>query len=413
MANKITFKINSIRTIPSPSGKDITSYIVMVNFRDLPDNFSLDVNPRKPKMTTNVAKSLIKAVESTDDNLFDINNRGIVVTARNFKFDNSAYKVTLDMGNNKEKYGILDGGHTYKAIIDHRQTYFNNIEKLLSDSTETYDAKSFEKFVKMEIVVGDDVDIVTLANARNTSTQVSDIALYNLDDKFNFIKKAIADQSYANDIAYKDFDLDKRINVSEILRLLFMMNIKRFPNDDTVPVQAYSAKASVFNDFKKEIDSNPNDNIYVKLSSMIPQFVDLYETIEKTLPIKYQEYKNKDNKNAKFGGVRGITANDTKTLYSQTIEHYEISTGYVYPIFGAFRALLEKNSKDEITWKFDPMKLWDKVGYQLVQNTFEADKTPQLIGKSRNLWQSNYRIIDSAEKDLELEELRRKLKEHE
>ena len=59
--------------------------------------------------------------------------------------------------------------------------------------------------------------------------------------------------------------------------------------------------------------------------------------------------------------------------------------------------------------KFDPIKLWNKIGYQLVQTTFEADKTPQLIGKTRNLWQSNYRIVDSAEKDLELEELRRQL----
>ena len=64
MLNKseINFKVKEIRTIKSPSGKDITSYIVMVNFHDLPSNLSLDVNPRKPKMTTNVAKAIIKAV---------------------------------------------------------------------------------------------------------------------------------------------------------------------------------------------------------------------------------------------------------------------------------------------------------------------------------------------------------------
>lgn len=366
----------------------------MVNFHDLPDNFSLDVNPRKPKMSTNVAKSIIRAVETTDNNLFDINNRGIVITAKSFKFDNNTYKVTLDMNDDTEKYGVLDGGHTYKAIIDYRQVYFENVKQLLSNSTESYDSKSFEKFVKLEIIVGKDVDIVALANARNNSTQVSDIALYNLDDKFEFIKKAVANESYTNDIAYKDFDSDKRINISEILRLMFMMNIKKFPDDDSVPVQAYSSKAAVFKDFQKETKNNLNNNIYPELALMIPQFINLYEKIEETLPDKYQEYKNKNNKNAKFGGVRGIIPDknhNTYTLYSHTLKPYDISIGYIYPIFGASRALLQKNNNNKITWKFDPIKLWNKIGYQLVQNTFETDKTPQLIGKTSNLWQSNYR----------------------
>lgn len=411
MLNKseINFKVKEIRTIKSPSGKDITSYIVMVNFHDLPSNLSLDVNPRKPKMTTNVAKAIIKAVESTDDNLFDINNRGIVITAKSFRFNSNNSTVTIDMGNDTGKYGILDGGHTYKAIIEHRENYFHNVEQLEKDSNRGYDHKSLEKFVKLEIIVGSDVDIVSLANARNTSTQVSDIALYNLDDQFDFIKEAISNEKYANKVAYKDFDIDKSINISDILRLMFMMNIKRFPNEDSVPVQAYSAKASVFKDFKKEIDANSN-NIYTKLAPMIPQFISLYEEIDKTLPDKYQEYKNKENQNSKFGGLRGVTTGAFHTLYSESFKNYDISIGYIYPIFGAFRALLqEKNNK--LAWKNNPFKLWEKVGYQLVQNTVEADKTPQAIGKKKNLWQSNYRIIDSAEKDLELDELKRKLNE--
>ena len=411
MLNKseINFKVKEIRTIKSPSGKDITSYIVMVNFHNLPSNLSLDANPRKPKMTTNVAKAIIKAVESTDDNLFDINNRGIVITAKSFRFNSNNSTVTIDMGNDTGKYGILDGGHTYKAIIEHRENYFHNIEQLEEDSNREFDPRSLEKFVKLEIIVGSDVDIVSLANARNTSTQVSDIALYNLDDQFDFIKEAISNEKYANKVAYKDFDIDKSINISDILRLMFMMNIKRFPNEDSVPVQAYSAKASVFKDFKKEIDANSN-NIYTKLAPMIPQFISLYEKIDKTLPDKYQEYKNKENQNSKFGGLRGVTTGNFHTLYSESSKNYDISIGYIYPIFGAFRALLQEEN-NKLVWKNDPFKLWEKVGYQLVQNTVEADKTPQAIGKKKNLWQSNYRIIDSAEKDLELDELKRKLNE--
>lgn len=77
------------------------------------------------------------------------------------------------------------------------------------------------------------------------------------------------------------------------------------------------------------------------------------------------------------------------------------------PIFGAFRALLEfkDDSHTEIGWRFDPKDVWEKVGSQLVQNTFETNTNPQLAGKDSNLWRSNYRVVDSAKKDLLIQEL--------
>lgn len=81
MTSTITFKSNSVRTISSPSQKSVTTYFVYVNFRDLPSDLPLDVNPRKPKMNTSVAKALIAAVQSPDTD-FDINNRGIVIVAK-------------------------------------------------------------------------------------------------------------------------------------------------------------------------------------------------------------------------------------------------------------------------------------------------------------------------------------------
>ncbi|MFI3888266.1 abortive phage infection protein, partial [Streptococcus parauberis] len=62
-----TFKAKTIRTITSPSDPTITTYMVLVNFRDLPSNISLEVNPRKPKMNTSVAKQLISAVKANDN----------------------------------------------------------------------------------------------------------------------------------------------------------------------------------------------------------------------------------------------------------------------------------------------------------------------------------------------------------
>ena len=79
------------------------------------------------------------------------------------------------------------------------------------------------------------------------------------------------------------------------------------------------------------------------------------------------------------------------------------------PIFGAFRSLLKVNSEGQVSWDYDPIDIWNKVGVRLVQNTFETDTNPQQAGKSKVLWQSNYRIVDGSRKDLLLKELTNKL----
>lgn len=385
---KVKFKSHAVRTVTSPSNEEVTTYYTWVNFRDLPENLSLEVNPRKPKMNTAVAKQLIKAVKSFDDLYFDINNRGIVITAKSFKFDTSSRMATLDFGDEKEdteKYGILDGGHTYTAIISNRGQLSDNIDK----------------FVKLEIIIGETINTSSLADARNTSTQVSDIALFELDEKFGFIKEAIKNESFANDVAYKDND-NKNIQISELLKLMFAFNIKRFADDSKVPVSAYSGKSAVFADYKNEYPLE--DNIYIKLAPLLPKLVELYEVIQKELPTKYQNFKNEEGKNASFGRVRGIEGGGAKSEFSNLDINYQISVGFLLPIFGAFRALLEFDDSNNLKWTFDPITVWEKAGVRLTQNTFDTDTNPQQAGKSKTLWQANYRIVDSVKKDMLLEQ---------
>ena len=74
------------------------------------------------------------------------------------------------------------------------------------------------------------------------------------------------------------------------------------------------------------------------------------------------------------------------------------------PIFGSFRALL-RESDGVINWEFSPKDVWKIAGTRLVQNTFDTDTNPQQVGKSKTLWQANYRIVDSVRKDLLLDKL--------
>lgn len=384
----LKFKVEALRTLTSPYRKGSkdentfeTIYYLLVNMKELPENIPLDVNPREPKMSTNVARNLLAAVTEPETDFY-INNRGIVIAAKSLTFNSSDSEVTIDIGNQDDEndkflYGILDGGHTYTAIIQKRDEIPENICK----------------YVRVEVITNVQ-NITRLSDARNTSVQVSDMALFNLDDKFENIKSAIVNQPYANLIAYKDNE-NKPIHISELLRLMYAFDIDKYPDDNTAPVQSYSGKAQVFKRYKQAFETP----FYKSLTQQIPMLVELYDIIELELPEKYKEYKKFQGvANPRFGSVRGIESleNSTKTQFLKKPTKYSVSSGYIYPIFGAFRSLLRLNeSKSTVSWLFNPIDIWNEVGTSIVQNTFETYTNPQLAGKDKQLWLSNYRIVET------------------
>ena len=195
-------------------------------------------------------------------------------------------------------------------------------------------------------------------------------------------------------IAYKDNE-NKPINISELLRLMYAFDIDRYPDDSAAPVQSYSGKAQVFKRYKQAFESP----FYKSLTKQLPLLVELYDVIERELPEKYKEYKKAQGvANPRFGSVRGIESLDTptKTEFLATPTKYSVSSGYIYPIFGAFRSLLRFDvATGTVSWLFDPITIWNEVGTSIVQNTFETYTNPQLAGKDKQLWLSNYRIVET------------------
>lgn len=49
----------------------------------------------------------------------------------------------------------------------------------------------------------------------------------------------------------------------------------------------------------------------------------------------------------------------------------------------------------EVEWVFDPIEIWNEVGVSIIQNVFETGSNPQLVGKDKQLWLSNYRIVET------------------
>lgn len=396
----IKFKVQSVRTLASPYkvGSDEEAnmeviYYLLVNMQDLPEKLPLDVNPREPKMTTNVAKRIKAAVRDAERDFY-INNRGIVISAKSLKVDNVNSEVVLDLGdleNDEDRYlyGILDGGHTYTAILEERGKLGNA-----------------EKYVRVEVITNVQ-NISRLSDARNTSVQVSDIALFNLDHQFEGIQEAIANESYANDIAYKDNE-DKPINVSEILRLIYAFDIDSYPDGANAPIHSYSGKAQVFKKFKNSYQSP----LYVFLIKSIPLLVELYEKVYCEMGDKYVAYKERMGQKGKFGAVKGVdsTSDNMKSVFFGEEVRYNIPLGYIYPVFGAFRSLL-KCENGEYSWSVNPIEMWNRVGIDIVQNVFESNNknNPNMAGKDKTLWLGNYRIVDTEKFKLEADRLREEL----
>ena len=70
--------------------------------------------------------------------------------------------------------------------------------------------------------------------------------------------------------------------------------------------------------------------------------------------------------------------------------------GFIYPILGAFRALVEE--KDGVyRWKKNPFDVLEKVGGELVESTVSMSRSlgnnPQSVGKDQNIWKTLYMTI--------------------
>ncbi|RFT32837.1 abortive phage infection protein, partial [Bifidobacteriaceae bacterium NR020] len=150
-------------------------------------------------------------------------------------------------------------------------------------------------------------------------------------------------ETYRNEIAYKDNE-DKRIPISDLLRLMYAFNIDLFKDDTNAPIASYSGKAIVFKNYSEEYNkyesSNPDDvndskekNIYYLLAQELPVLVRLFELIQKDMGQKYKGYKIDNNQKSAFGKIRGVKTTDkAKTSYHCEDIKYDIPSGYIMPI---------------------------------------------------------------------------------
>jgi hypothetical protein len=219
-----TFEYRSL-PIPGLQGTKVGDCFIRVT--DLPkelDRF-MEVNPRVPNRTQKevlsgpVVKGIRKTLLEYPEDMA-IKNQGIYLLVENvsdFKREaggDGKISITLTDPN---RHGIVNGGHTYSAIID-------AIEN--ADEMET---KALERaFVRVHLLQGiDDSKVAEIAEGLNRSKQVDDPSLANLKDHFKKIQQVMAGKPGEQAIAYHQGD-EGDFYISEILVFLEMFNRERF-----------------------------------------------------------------------------------------------------------------------------------------------------------------------------------------
>lgn len=369
-------KATQFKRMDDPLGRENKrKYVCYVHIDDLPEDISFGPNPRDQKLTTGVAKQIEESLLSNDGD-FHIKNRGIVISAAKVEYDSKTSIMKLMLDDDYE-HGNIDGGHSYKIALKHKN-------------------KNLNQYLQFEIMVGVEDIIEPLAAARNTSVQVDDKSLAELSNKFDPIKDAIVGMPFYNRIAFKqNQQLAPRvqmIDAREIVAILTMFN-RGVYSESHHPTHTYSSKAKVLDEYLKDPD------YFERFSNIATDIFDLYDQIERDFSEAYNATGGRYGARKYSGYKDGKVV--AKAKFSQADLIYRVPDGLLYPIAGAFRALVKLDEKTvKYEWKKDPFYVYEGLREQLASKimkyTDAIGNNPNAVGKDANAWDILYMTVERS-----------------
>lgn len=394
----ISFPVKDFKRLITPlDDSGYRDYLCIVDIFDLPDLSELGKsNLRDPKDRGRVPQKIREGL--LEDDLFVYMNRGLVLVAEEVRFDNQANEVHLSMPDD-QVHGIIDGGHTHLIISNEKEALLRQMAE--SDSP-------IHRYVKVEILKGFDREqIKSIAGARNTSNQVKEESLMQLEGRFSPLKDSLGDRPYVNNIAWKEYQTDdegnpRPVDIRDIISILYMFDTESFPSGKH-PINGYRSKQACIKEFQKRT-SNDGTGAYDKVYPLVPDLLRLYDEIYAKFPELYQESRKQfgeDVKWGRFGGLTGVIQRETELHFTGGTTPIRVPLGFVYPMLGAFRALLEERN-GRYVWArgCDPFKLLrTEMGLRMADSVGIAarrDRNPSKTGKDPSLWHTCYQTVENT-----------------
>lgn len=392
---------NRICQLTDPARKGHDTIYAYVKVSDLPLDMPMDINPRSQNTESRVARQISNGLVD-DSDVFHLLNRGMTITAYDAKYNQKTEKLTLELATGY--YGVLDGGHTYAVIRKNMQPYLAPISptpvkegEKAKEPEEKERPEFFDAYVRVEIIVGVKSDLlVDIARSRNTSAQVKDESLANLEGSFDWLKEILFKTRFGEQIAYKENEDDTQfpIDVREIVALLTLFHPK-FQESDNPPIMGYTSKGRCLELFRDDQEG------FQQLRPIIPsilemydyihlKFADIYKNIGGFGGIGDEDKRKKDQKGVKLAKVTGVKYMEEgfPLYYLGETGHYRFADGWIIPTLAALRGIC--SYKTVVRFKADPKLFFDKIGKSLVKMTLESSvalgRNPNAVGKSRAHW---------------------------
>lgn len=384
----LEFEAKSFKKMDEPinKGGEKAKYVCYVRVKSIPIELNdwMKTNPREQKMTTNVAKNIKESLKENAN--FHELNRGIVLSVDKVTYDNKTGIVQIQL-DDPDIHGNIDGGHTLRAIFE------LNEKQLIED----------ERYVFFEIFTGI-ASPVELASARNTSVQVDLKSIEELQKSFDVLKDVMKNLKFSNRIAYKmnehyNDDNIEPIDVKEIIALvsMFSQTIYPFKNSDGTlseqqPIQCYTGKEATLKRFVR-IEKNDREKMLNNMRDIIPDIFKIWEYIETNFAELSQKAGKRytSRKYSKYNEKEIVC----KSVFEEKGMHYIVPKGMIYPIVGAFRALIKINPEtNKYEWVKDIDLMLEKMASRLVGIVLDekADNS-DVIGKNINLWSNLFKEI--------------------
>lgn len=249
MKIKVPFK-----HVASIEDNGIKRTFMYVDVTKIPKDIPMECNPRLQNMRSNVVKG-IKQTLLEDDGLFHIFNRGITITAEDIEIeDNDAIIEITDI----ETQGCIDGGHTYRSIIDCQ-------DNMIPDT----------QYVTVEVLAGKPVmdNFVKVAMARNKSQQVQNYFLAELDNAFDWIKDIIEGEQI--EVSYKENT--PGVSIVHIIWIMAVTNARFCKTVYSIrPNEAFNQYLNAMNEFGLDCETNP----FYAAKDVLIDLIRMYDYVE-------------------------------------------------------------------------------------------------------------------------------------
>ena len=372
-----------------PVNTAISHYSLTVKASNIHDGFPLSVNPRDQKIAgiyKDVSNSLLN-----NDGLFLHKNMGITILARSVGIDPEKKVAKINCGgagtdlkDKKEIYGVINGGHTYRIIL-------NANTKNEANNKDTADIS--QQFVKINIITGiDDKAIIQqIARAHNTSKSVKEMSLADFMDEFDWMKNSLG-SDLSDRIVWHENDPGV-IDVIEVICLLHCLHPELYSHPthkiEKQPTIAYSQKAAALKMYLQD------SNSFKKFRTILPDILELKDFIQANAWDQY----NQVNRGLGTKVFEKPKKGQEFLIYEDMAMSKKILLRAAYlPIFASSRVLIRKGAT--YGWqfsKFDDVKsfLRDSLAeyiHFIIQDI--GQRNPSAWGKDFSLWTS---LADKSE----------------